>query len=242
MFVPLHDDTPLRVIRFQWMTGGLILSNILAFIFTHYMVGGDAELAALYFYGVIPVELIDKAVPPNPTPIPELLTLLTYQFLHAGWLHLIANLLFLWVFADNVEDAFGPLPFLFFYLACGIGAGLVHAWLAPNSDAPLVGASGAVGGVMAAYMLLYPRARVWILLFMRLPLRIPAAYVLGGWLVLQFFMLFLAPTEQVMVAWWAHIGGFATGFLLTLLFRSRFLIRMSRDAASQPSLERRPRH
>jgi membrane associated rhomboid family serine protease len=242
MFVPLHDDTPLRVIRFQWMTGGLLLLNLLTFVFTHYMVGGDAELAALYFYGVIPVELIDYATPPGPTPIPEPLTIITYQFLHAGWLHLIANMLFLWVFADNIEDAFGPLPFLFFYLACGIGAALVHAVLAPHSNAPLVGASGAVGGVMAAYMLLYPRARVWILLFMRLPLRIPAAYVLGGWLALQFVMLFLAPTEEIMVAWWAHIGGFATGFVLTLLLRARFLMRMARDRASQPSLERRPRH
>ena len=242
MFVPLHDDTPLRVIRFQWMTGGLILLNLLVFIFTHFMVGGDGELATLYFYGVIPIELVDNATPPGPTPIPELLTLLTYQFLHAGWLHLIANMLFLWVFADNIEDAFGPVAFLIFYLSCGIGAALVHAWLAPSSDAPLVGASGAVGGVMAGYMLLYPRARVWILLFMRLPLRIPAVYVLGGWLALQFVMLFLAPTEQIMVAWWAHIGGFATGFLLTLLLRSRFLMRMARDPASQPSLERRPRH
>jgi membrane associated rhomboid family serine protease len=241
MFVPLHDDTPLRVIRFQWMTGGLILLNLLTFIFTHYMVGGDAELAALYFYGVIPIELIDIAMPAGPTPIPEPLTLLTYQFLHAGWLHLIANMLFLWVFADNIEDAFGPLPFLFFYVSSGIGAALVHALLAPHSDAPLVGASGAVGGVMAAYMLLYPQARVWILLFMRLPLRIKAVYVLGGWLALQFVMVFLAPTEQIMVAWWAHIGGFVTGFLLTLLLRARFLFRMAaRDRASQPSLQPRP--
>jgi membrane associated rhomboid family serine protease len=242
MFIPLHDDTPLRVIRFQWMTGGLILLNALVFIFTHYIAGGDRELAALYFYGVIPVELVDNATPPGPSPVPEPLTMITYQFLHAGWLHLLANMVFLWVFADNIEDAFGPFPFLFFYLACGIGAALVHAVLAPRSTAPLVGASGAVGGVMAAYMLLYPRARVWILLFMRFPLRIPAVYVLGGWLALQVLMLFLAPTEEVMVAWWAHIGGFATGFILTLLMRSRLMVRSTRDAASQPSLERRPRH
>jgi membrane associated rhomboid family serine protease len=225
MFIPLHDDTPLRVIRFQWMTGGIILANLLAFLFTHYMIGGDGEMAALYFYGVIPVELVDNVVPEGPTPIPETLTILTYQFLHAGWLHLLANMLFIWVFADNIEDAFGPLPFLLFYLTCGIGAALIHALIAPGSDAPLVGASGAVGGVMAAYMLLYPRARVWILLFMRLPLRIRAAYVLGGWLALQVLMLFMAPTEQIMVAWWAHIGGFATGFLLTLVLRSRLMLR-----------------
>jgi rhomboid family protein len=225
MFIPLHDDTPLRVIRFQWMTGAIILLNTLIFIFTHYIAGGDSELAALYFYGVIPVELIDRATPPGPSPVPEPLTMLTYQFLHAGWLHLIANMLFLWVFADNIEDAFGRIAFLVFYLSCGIGAALLHALIAPSSDAPLVGASGAVGGVMAAYMLLYPRARVWILLFMRLPLRVPAVYVLGGWLLLQVLMLFIAPTEQIMVAWWAHIGGFATGFLLTLFLRSRLVLR-----------------
>ena len=225
MFIPLHDDTPLRIIRFQWMTGALIAANVLVFLFTHYVVGGDAELAALYFYGVIPAELVDMAAPEGPTPVPETLTILTYQFLHGGWLHLLSNMLFLWVFADNIEDAFGRLNFLLFYLTCGIGAALIHALLDPVSDAPLVGASGAVGGVMAAYMLLYPRARVWILLFMRLPLRIPAAYVLGGWLALQFLMLFLAPTEQIMVAWWAHIGGFATGFILTLLLRSRLVLR-----------------
>jgi len=225
MFIPLHDDTPLRIIRFQWMTGGLILLNLLLFILTHYITGGDSEVAALYFYGVIPVELVDNVVPVGPSPVPEPFTMVTYQFLHAGWVHLLANMLFLWVFADNIEDAFGPLPFLLFYLACGVGAALVHAVLAPFSDAPLVGASGAVGGIMAAYMLLYPRARIWILLFMRLPVRIPAVYVLGGWLALQVLMLFLAPTEQAMVAWWAHIGGFATGFLLTLLLRSRLLLR-----------------
>ncbi|HEY7748295.1 MAG TPA: rhomboid family intramembrane serine protease [Aestuariivirgaceae bacterium] len=224
MFIPLHDDTPLRVIRFQWMTGGIILLNILLFVFTHYIAGSDSELAILFFYGVVPVELVDRVVPSGVGPVPEPLTMLTYQFLHAGWLHLIANMVFLWVFADNIEDAFGRVPFLFFYLFCGIGAALVHALLAPNSDAPLIGASGAVGGVMAAYMLLYPRARVWILLFMRLPVRIPAAYVLGGWLVLQIIMLFVPSSEPFMVAWWAHIGGFATGFLLTLLFRSRLVL------------------
>jgi membrane associated rhomboid family serine protease len=225
MFIPLHDDTPLRVIRFQWMTGTIILLNVLLFIFTHHIAGGDAELAVLFFYGVVPIELIHNAPLPDPSPVPELLTIITYQFLHAGWLHLLANMVFLWVFADNIEDAFGPFVFLFFYLACGVGAGLLHALLSPSSNVPLIGASGAVGGIMAAYMLLYPRARVWILLFMRLPLRISAVYVLGGWLALQVLMLFIAPTEEAMVAWWAHIGGFATGFLLTLLLRSRMRMR-----------------
>jgi membrane associated rhomboid family serine protease len=224
MFIPLHDDTPLKVIRFQWMTGALILLNILLFLFTHLAAGGDAELTTLYFYGVIPVELVSD-LPATVNPVPEPLTLLTYQFLHAGWLHLIVNMLFLWVFADNIEDAFGRIRFLLFYITCGIGAALLHALISPTSDSPLIGASGAVGGILAAYMLLYPRARIWILLFMRLPVRIPAAYVLAGWFSLQILMLLIAPADDAMVAWWAHIGGFATGFVLTLFLRSRLVVR-----------------
>jgi len=224
MFIPLHDDTPLRVIRFQWMTGALILLNTLLFLFTHLAAGGDGEPTALYFYGVVPVELVSN-LHTAIDPLPEPLTLLTYQFLHTGWLHLIVNMLFLWVFADNIEDAFGRISFLLFYLSCGIGAALFYAFLSPTSDSPLVGASGAVGGILAAYMLLYPRARIWILLFMRLPVRIPAVYVLTGWFALQILMLLIAAGDDAMVGWSAHVGGFATGFVLTLILRSRLVVR-----------------
>ena len=161
------------------------------------------------------------AVIPGADQIPAPLTYVTYAFLHGGWLHLIVNMLFMWVFADNVEDAFGHGAFLILYLLCAIGAAVVHTLVAPQSDAPLIGASGAVGGVLGAYLPLYPRARIWILLFMRLPLPIPALYVVVGWLGLQFVSLYLSPPDDVSVAWWAHIGGFASGFLLTLLLRSR---------------------
>jgi len=111
------------------------------------------------------------------------------------------------------------------YLSCGIGAALFYAFLSPTSDSPLVGASGAVGGILAAYMLLYPRARIWILLFMRLPVRIPAVYVLTGWFALQILMLLIAAGDDAMVGWSAHVGGFATGFVLTLILRSRLAVR-----------------
>jgi membrane associated rhomboid family serine protease len=224
MFIPLHDDTPLKVIRFQWMTGALILLNTLLFLFTHFTAGGADEQATLYFYGVVPIELVSN-LPTAIDPLPEPLTLITYQFLHAGWLHLVVNMLFLWVFADNIEDAFGRISFLLFYVACGIGAALFYALLTPGSDSPLIGASGAVGGILAAYMLLYPRARIWILLFMRLPLRIPALYVLASWFALQIVMLLLATDDAAMVAWSAHVGGFATGFVLTIVLRSRLVVR-----------------
>jgi membrane associated rhomboid family serine protease len=173
----------------------------------------------------VPLDLTSpESIVPGADQIPEPLTYVTYSFLHGGWLHLIVNMLFLWVFADNVEDAFGHGAFVILYLLCAIGAALVHTLLAPQSDAPLIGASGAVAGVLGAYVLLYPRARVWVLLFMRLPLPIPALYVVIGWLVLQFVSLYLSRPDDVSVAWWAHIGGFASGFALTLLLRSRLVL------------------
>jgi membrane associated rhomboid family serine protease len=223
MFIPLHDDTPLKVIRFQWMTGLLIAVNVAVFLFLHEATGGTRELASMFAYGVVPVDFT-AAGQHAAGAVPEPLTYVTYQFIHGGWLHLVTNLLFLWVFADNIEDVFGHWAFLLFYLLCGIGAAVVHTVMMPASDAPLIGASGAVAGVLASYMLLFPRARVWILLFMRLPLRIPALYVLGGWLVLQLVSLTLPPDPETTVGWWAHIGGFATGLLLTVVLRSRLLI------------------
>jgi membrane associated rhomboid family serine protease len=150
------------------------------------------------------------------------------MFLHAGWMHLISNMLFLWVFADNVEDAFGHWGFLVFYLICGIAGALAHTFLQPSSHAPLIGASAAVSGVLGAYIVLFPKARVWILLLMRLPLRIPAIWVLGGWFVFQIVSLVIATEEDVSVAWWAHIGGFVVGAILTYLLRSRLLVNAAR--------------
>jgi membrane associated rhomboid family serine protease len=226
MFIPLHDNTPLRLIRFQWVTGGIIVVNTLLFLITYVGSTEQSMYALAAAYGVIPLDVTEPGSAIAAADlIPAPLTYVTYAFLHAGWLHLIVNLLFLWVFADNVEDAFGHGAFLMFYVLCAIGAALVHTLAAPLSDSPLIGASGAVGGVLGAYLLLYPRARVWILLFMRVPLPIPALFVLVGWLALQFASLYLSPSSDVSVAWWAHIGGFASGFLLTLVLRSRLALR-----------------
>ena len=223
MFVPLHDDTPLRVIRFQWMTGMLIVVNFLIFLYLHEATSPPYELASMLSLGIVPADFTGRA-PTWTTGIPEPLTYVTYQFVHGSWFHLITNVLFLWVFADNIEDVFGHWSFLLFYLLCGIGGGIVHTVMMPSSDAPLIGASGAVAGVLASYLLLFPRARVWILLFMRLPLRVPAVYVLTGWLLLQLVSLALANDQEPSVGWWAHLGGFATGLVLTLVLRSRLLI------------------
>jgi membrane associated rhomboid family serine protease len=220
VFIPLSDDNPLRAIRFQWVTILLILANVVVFVFEN-TPGGQAAIAS---FALIPNELFQVSIvggavpgPDQPLGVPEGLTLVTYQFFHSDILHLLSNMLFLWVFGDNVEDAMGHLKFLFFYIACGIAGGLAHAWMLPGSSLPLIGASGAVAGVIAAYLILHPRVRVWVLAFRFIPLRISAAWVLGIWAATQIIMIAIAPNDQV--AWWAHVGGMVAGAILVLVLR-----------------------
>src|SRR5688572_15523617 len=173
------------------MTFSLIAVNVLVFFLELLGNAGGSE-AAIVAFAVIPSELFQTLGPgagqtSTPVPMgfalhmPEWVTLITYQFLHGGILHLLSNMLFLWVFGDNVEDALGHRKFLIFYLLCGVAGGLAHAAFLPSSPVPLIGASGAVAGVIAAYLMLHPRVRVWVLAFRFLPLRIPASLVLGVW-------------------------------------------------------------
>jgi membrane associated rhomboid family serine protease len=228
VFVPLHDDTPLRVIRFQLVTFIIIAANIVLFLVTAAFQADQVIAAVATGYGVVPVDLTDPAtrVGSGFQPVAEPVTFLTYMFLHGSWMHLISNMLFLWVFGDNVEDAFGHVGFALFYLLCGIAAALTHVLFNLGSNMPMIGASGAVSGVMAAYLLLYPRARVWVLILLRLPLRISALWALGGWLAFQLINVVLSAGKATEVAFWAHIGGFAAGLILTYLLRSRLLIRV----------------
>lgn len=225
MFLPLHDDTPLKVIRFQYVTLSIIVLNVVIFLFTGPF-GSDYVLASAQgSFGLVPSALFHAQA--AHAAVPELLTLVTYLFFHAGWMHLIGNMLFLWVFADNIEDVYGYLGFILFYLLCGVIGGLTHVLMMPGSTSPLIGASGAVSGVLASYLVLFPRARVWVLLFLRIPVPLPAIWVLGGWFLLQVYSLAAAkPGEDV--AWWAHIGGFATGLVLTLVLRNQLLIPSNR--------------
>jgi membrane associated rhomboid family serine protease len=215
VFIPVSDDNPLRSIQMQWVTISLIAANAIVFLLGWL----QAEPAAVASFAVIPFELFGGAsLPPAPAmQVPEAFTLVTYQFMHGDVLHLLSNMLFLWVFGDNVEDAMGHLKFLAFYLLSGIAGGLVHAGVWPGSGAPLIGASGAVAGVIAAYLMLHPRVRVWVLAFRFIPLRIPAVWVLGVWAIMQIVMAFLPGAEQI--AWWAHIGGMAAGAILVLFLR-----------------------
>ncbi|NJM29505.1 MAG: rhomboid family intramembrane serine protease [Rhizobiales bacterium] len=222
MFVPLHDDTPLKVIRFQFMTLSLVIANVVLFLMTVAFQPDQVLAAIAAGFGLVPSELLGHAPVGGLNPLPEPATLFTYMFLHAGWIHLISNMLFLWVFADNIEDAFGTFGFLLFYLLCGIAGGLTHVLMTSESAAPLIGASGAVSGVLAAYMMLYPKARVLVLFFTYFPWRMSALWVLGIWFAFQIVSLYLAGPDDA-VAWWAHIGGFVAGLLLTFLLRSRLL-------------------
>jgi membrane associated rhomboid family serine protease len=220
VFIPLSDDNPLRTISFQWVTILLIVVNVVVFVFES-TPGGQATIAS---FALIPRELFQVQIlggavwgPDQPLPVPEGLTLVTYQFFHSDILHLLSNMLFLWVFGDNVEDAMGHFKFLVFYIVCGIAGGLAHAWMLPGSSLPLIGASGAVAGVIAAYLILHPRVLVWVLAFRIIPLRISAAWVLGFWVLTQFAMVLINQADQV--AWWAHIGGMAAGAILILFMR-----------------------
>ena len=173
---------------------------------------------ATIYFGMIPIVVRD--VYPQPLPwLPDWATLLTYAFLHADWLHLLTNMLFLWVFGDNIEDAMGHLRFLLFYVACAVLAALAHLLFNWSGNGPLIGASGAVAGVMGAYILLFPHARVFVLarIVIPIPLPVPAFWMLGFWVATQVFYVVIGSTESV--AWWAHIGGFAAGIVLAVLMR-----------------------
>lgn len=234
MFLPLHDNTSLKVIRFQIISGLIILINLTLIIYTALILGGIDNSKIAVSFGAVPALLTDyKVLPANLQVIPEPATLVTYMFLHAGWMHFIGNMAFIWVFADNIEDAFGHAGFLVFFLFCGVVAALAHTVAGPHSQSPLIGASGAVSGVMAAYLVLFPKARVWILLFLKLPLPIPAFLALAGWFAFQLFNSMMPQTGETIVAWWAHIGGFLAGGIIALALRKPLNRRLASKIPSE---------
>jgi len=219
MLFPVYDRNPLRIIPFQFMTIGIIVVCILVFLWQLGLSPRMAERAVLV-YGVIPSVLIGPdQLDPRMFPITAELTLLTSIFLHADWWHLLGNMLFLWVFGDNIEDSMGHWKFLLFYLLCGAAAGLAHAFMLPDLKAPTIGASGAVAGVMGAYVMLHPKVKVLVLVMKWFPLYLPAHFVLALWIGFQVFSVWVGGGGQV--AWWAHIGGFAAGMILIIPFRDR---------------------
>lgn len=217
MFIPFHDANTLKHIKVQWVTLALIALNIAVWLLTS-LESEQAAQATTVGLGYIPaIAFGDAVLAPGLEIVPEPLTYLTYAFVHAGFWHLASNMIFLWVFGDNVEDAMGHVRFLIFYLVCAAAGALCHGLLTMTSQAPLVGASGAISGVVAAYVMLHPRVRVWVLVFFRVPLPLPAFVPLLLWIGQQFFMLAIAPDGDV--SWGAHVGGILAGAFLILVLR-----------------------
>ena len=217
-FLPLGDDNQRRRISTPWVTWGIMFACFLMFIYQQGIPRAD-EGALLFGAGLIPAVLLGNAeLASNLWHLPASLTLVTHQFLHGGWDHLLGNMLFLWIFGDNVEDAMGHRRFLAFYLLGGVVAGVAHALAGPDSPVPMIGASGAISAVLGGYLLLHPFSRI-VVLFMVIPLRMPAWVLLFVWFGFQFYALGFKGDEGV--AWLAHIAGFVFGLAAIGLFKQR---------------------
>ena len=218
-FLPLHDANPRLYIRAHFVTIALILLNAAIFLNTF----GSTETGldeSLIGYALVPARLFGDAQLPVGWPgVSSSLTLVSYQFLHGSWEHILFNMLFLWVFGDNIEDALGHLRFIAFFLICGVAGGLLYSFVDPQSLTPTIGASGAIAGVLGGYLLLYPRARLLVLAFGFIPLRLPALLVIGTFFA-QDLLWGITGTAAVQgVAVWAHIGGFIAGAILVILLK-----------------------
>lgn len=242
--IPYRDDNP--HFRTPIVTLGLILTNLVIWLVIQ-QAGEPAALAtAVCELGLIPGELAHLVKPGSMIELgngagcvlgtsPTWFTPLTSMFLHGGWMHLIGNMWFLWVFGNNVEDAMGRERFLAFYLLCGLAAAFGQVAVAPRSLLPMVGASGAISGVMGAYVFLYPRVRVhmfFLLLIIPITFAIPAWTMIGYWFLIQLFGGLISSSDAGGVAFWAHVGGFLGGVLLLPLFRDPALVARHRRQAA----------
>jgi len=219
--IPLRDDNPSSTRPF--VTYLIIAVCVAAFLYMRSL-GSESQIERFVFrYGAIPGEVTGRS---GAAVTEEYPTLITSMFLHGGWLHLGGNMLYLWIFGDNVEDRMGHVGFLIFYIITGIAAVMSHILLEPNSSVPLIGASGAIAGVLGAYLVLFPRHRILSLipfgLFSRF-VHVPAIYFLPIWFVLQLIsgLVSIAAGQAQGIAWWAHVGGFVAGMVLVFVFARR---------------------
>ncbi len=220
--IPLKDNNPITIVPVvNWTVMGLC---IVVFLW-QLGLGPRGNQEAIYALGVIPAVLLEGAqLPPEIALVPPEATIYTSMFMHGGWLHLIGNMLYLWIFGDNVEDSMGHLRFIVFYLVCGTVAVFAQALPDTQSTIPMIGASGAISGVLGAYLLLYPHARVVVLIplgFFSQVVLLPAGIVLALWFGLQLLQSALTPKDVAGIAFGAHIGGFLAGMALVPFFKSR---------------------
>lgn len=219
--IPLHDDNPTEITPV--VTIGFIVGCVLVFFYQVSLPPRAGEMF-VYQFGAIPAVVFGEAsLPPELIALPAYGTLVSSMFLHGGWMHLIGNMLYLWIFGNNIEDVMGHVKFVVFYVLCGVLAALSHAVIDSGSTVPMVGASGAISGILGAYILLYPHARVLILVplgFFMHTLYVPAGVVLGLWFAMQLLPgLLTVGQEGGGIAFFAHIGGFVAGMLLIGLFK-----------------------
>lgn len=215
MLFPIGDDNLERG-HFPLFSYLLLAANVAIFIFQSTLPSG-AQAAFIEHYAAVPAEIVHGV---------DLQTLFTSIFLHGSWVHLLGNMLYLWIFADNIEGEVGNIRFLIFYLLGGLVAGLAQVFFSPDSWVPCIGASGAIAAVMGAYIVMHPRSRVKMLLFFIWVIYIPAWLFLGFWIFQQFnFGLEASGTDAGGVAWWAHIGGFIFGLVAGIRFRRQFVER-----------------
>jgi len=217
--IPLKDDNPTRTV--PYVNYGIIALNVLIFGYMLTLVPQENERFVQH-YSVVPSVFFSRAGLERPA---YYLNIISSMFLHGGLFHLGGNMLFLWVFGDNIEDYLGHARYILFYLLCGTASVVAQGVMSSGSDLPMLGASGAISGVLGAYILLYPRAGVWtffFFIFFFQVIKVPAVFILGLWIVLQFINGFFSISSGVGgVAWFAHIGGFFSGVVLILLLKRR---------------------
>lgn len=219
--IPIRDKTPSRT--FPFVNIGLIITNIL--VFTYEISLGQEMGPFVEMSGIRPARMI-WLLNNQPINVPGIVfPFLSSMFVHGGWFHIIGNMWYLWIFGDNVEDRMGHSRYLIFYLLCGMAAGVTHVYFNQASNIPTVGASGAIAGVMGAYLMLYPLGKVSTLVpifFFITFIDVPALFFLGIWIILQFVQGTISTTisqDTAGVAWWAHLGGFFAGAILIFAFR-----------------------
>ncbi|TDJ48273.1 MAG: rhomboid family intramembrane serine protease [Gammaproteobacteria bacterium] len=234
---PIRDDNPHFLT--PYVTYGIIILNVASWLLVQGLGGEPALARSICTLGLIPGDLLNTLAPgtrfqigpqawcvlSDGTPV---YTMVSSMFLHGGWMHLIGNMWFMWIFGNNVEDSMGHMRFIAFYLLCGLAAAVIQIWSNPESGVPMVGASGAIGGVMGAYIVLYPRVHVHMLIFLGFfvtTFAVPAIFMLGYWILVQLIGgIGSIGGPGGGVAFWAHIGGFAAGAALILLFRDPKLV------------------
>ncbi len=237
MFLPIRDDNPHTIT--PYVNYGLIIACGLAFLW-QLSLGEEGGENAVMALGLIPGRLFGTVA--SDGSVPAVMTVFTSMFLHGGWMHFLGNMLYLWIFGDNIEASLGHKRYLTFYLLCGVGAALAQTFQAPNSDIPMIGASGAIAGVLGAYLVLHPRSNVKVFVFLIIitTINVPAFLVLGFWFAGQLLSSAAADPNAPGVAFMAHIGGFVVGAAMVFFFKKKHVHAFEPAHSKAFAVDKRP--